>query len=380
MFEKTIAFIKKLYPYKDFIALHEPVLGEEEKKYLCECVDSGFVSSVGSFVNLFERRVAEFCGASFAVATVNGTSALHCALKLCGVGQGDEVITQALTFVATANAISYCGARPVFVDINKDNMGLSAESLEEFLSINAVKNNDGSCVNKLTGRRISACLPMHTFGLPADMEQIVNICDKYNIPVVEDSAESMGSFIGKKHTGLFGKVGILSFNGNKIITTGGGGMIITNDEKLAAEAKHITTTAKKPHKWEFFHDMTGFNYRMPNVNAALGCAQLDKLSSFLENKRETAMFYKDFFKSEGISFVSEPENCTSNYWLNAVIMSDKTERDAFLEETNSAGVMTRPLWEPMNRLPMYADCVSGNLENTEWLSDRVVNIPSGVRG
>ena len=376
--KQTISFIKELYG-KDTVMLHEPVFRGNEKKYLNECIDSTFVSSVGKFVDLFEQKMSEFTKAKRAVVTVNGTAALHIAQILCGVEQGDEVLTQPLTFIATVNAISYTGAKPVFIDVDKDTLGLSAEKLENFLRINSVIKNDGFTYNRLTDKRIKACVPMHTFGHPVRIKEIAGICAKYNIDLIEDAAESLGSYVGEKHTGLFGKVGILSFNGNKLLTTGGGGMVITDDEEIGKHAKHITTTAKVPHRWEFVHDEIGYNYRMPNINAALGCAQLELLPAFLKEKRMIAAEYERFFDSTGIDFFTERKGTVANYWLNILTMKNKEERDEFLRETNDNGVMTRPIWTLMNKLKMYQDCYAENIENAEWLEERVVNIPSSVR-
>ncbi len=381
-FEEFVDFVRRLYNVKnDFIHLHEPRFSGNEKKYVLDCIDSTFVSSVGKYVNLFEEKVAEYTGAKYAISTVNGTSALHISLLLAGVKSGDEVLTQSLTFIATANAISYIGAKPVFIDVDKETLGLSSLKLSEWLSENVImKEKDGKnvAVNVRTGNVISACVPMHTFGHPCKIDEIVNICDKYNIAVVEDAAESIGSFYKGKHTGTFGKFGTLSFNGNKIITTGGGGMILTNDERLAKLAKHITTTAKVPHRWEFVHDMTGYNYRLTNIAAALGLAQIEQLDEFVKSKRELAAKYARMFNGLGLQFIEEPKNSTSNYWLNALLMRDREERDRFLKFTNDKGVMTRPVWELMNRLNMYKDCQTGDLSNSEWLADRIVNIPSSV--
>lgn len=377
---RTISFVKELYNTNEFIPLHAPVFKGNEKKYLEECIDSTFVSSVGKFVDLFEEKIAQFTGAKRAVVTVNGTSALHIALKLASVNEGDEVITQALTFIATANAISYAGATPVFIDVDFDTMGLSPEKLNSFLKKNVELKADGFAYNNTTGNKISACVPMHTFGHPVRIEEIAQICKKYNIELIEDAAESIGSYVGNNHTGLFGKAGILSFNGNKVMTTGGGGMIITNDENFAERAKHITTTAKVPHRWAFVHDEIGYNYRMPNINAALGCAQLENLPEFLNNKRETAQKYIDFFKDyDNIEFVKEREGTRANYWLNAVLLKDKFSRDKFLETTNDSGVMTRPIWTLMNKLNMFKQCQTDELKNSLELEERIVNIPSGVR-
>lgn len=379
MYEKTISFIKDLYGNAGFVPLSVPKFIGNEKKYLDECIDTTFVSSVGKFVDRFEEDVAKYTGAKRAVVCVNGTAALHMALMLAGVGRDDEVLTQALTFIATCNAISYTGAHPVFIDVDKSTMGLSPDALKRWLEKNAEIKN-GQCYNKQSGRRVRACVPMHTFGHPVRIEDVASVCADWHIELVEDAAESVGSRYKGKHTGLFGKVGALSFNGNKTITTGGGGMILFMDEELGALAKHLTTQAKVPHRWEFRHDFIGYNYRMPNINAALGCAQLEHLDEFVADKRQTAKEYADFFKNiDDIDFFTEPENCFSNYWLNAVILKDKKAQQEFLQETNDNGVMTRPIWELMNRLPMFEKCENDGLENTVWFADRVVNIPSSVR-
>ncbi len=379
MYSDIIRFIRELYGTNGFIPLHEPRFIGNEKKYLNECIDSSYVSSVGKFVDLFEQKIAGYTGARNAVVCVNGTAALHMALMLCGVKQGDEVLTQPLTFIATANAISYTGAQLVFLDVDLDTMGLSPVSVRQFLEEYGDLRNDGFCYNKKTGRRISACIPMHTFGHPVKIEELVKVCNKYNIPVVEDAAESLGSTYKGKHTGTFGKMGILSFNGNKIITTGGGGMILTNDEELGRRAKHLTTQAKIPHPWEYAHDYIGYNYRMPNINAALGLAQLEDIEVFLNSKREVANKYRNFFNSISVEFVSEPEHAFSNYWLNCIILSDKTERDKFLELSNKNKVTTRPAWRLMNELKMFKNFQAFNLINSTALSDRLANIPSSVR-
>jgi len=381
-YKAFVKFVREIYNESEgFIPLHEPRFRGNEKKYVNDCIDSTFVSSVGKYVNMFEEKIAEYTGAKYAVAAVNGTAALHIALLLSGVKRNDEVITQSLTFVATANAISYTGASPVFVDVDKDTFGLSPQKLSEWLELNVeVKNIGGvkKAVNKDTGKVVSACVPMHTFGHPCRIDEIIEICDKYNIAVIEDAAESLGSYYKNKHTGTFGKFGTLSFNGNKTITTGGGGMILTDDIHLAKIAKHITTTAKVPHKWEFVHDMRGFNYRLTNIAAALGVAQIEQLPGFIESKRKLAEDYSLFFDNLGVNFINEPENAKSNYWLNAVMLKNRKERDSFLEFTNDNGVMTRPVWELMNRLSIYKDCQTGDLTNSKWLADRIVNIPSSV--
>lgn len=377
--EKTVRFIHELYRTEEYIPLHVPVFTGNEKKYLAECIDSTFVSSVGAFVDRFEDMIAEYTNVRQAVVAVNGTNALQVALRLVGVEGHTEVITQPLTFVATCNAIKYQNAEPVFIDVDKDTMGLSPVSLRIFLDEFGTKR-DGGTYNKQTGRKITACLPMHTFGHPVRIQEIVDICDEWEIPVIEDAAESLGSYVEGKHTGLFGKLGVISFNGNKTITTGGGGVIITDDEELGKHAKYLTTTAKKSHAWDFYHDELGYNYRMPNINAALGCAQMEQLEDILKNKRETADAYNTFFaKQKGIRFVKEREGTKANYWLNAVVFDNLESRNHFLKYTNDNGVMTRPVWTLMYRLPMYRECFRIDTPNAEWLEERVVNIPSGVR-
>lgn len=377
---KTITdFIHDLYGGGDFIPLAVPVFIGNEKKYLDECIDTTFVSSVGKFVDRFEENTARYTGCKRAVVCVSGTNALHMSLMLAGVERDDEVLTQALTFVATCNALSYIGAHPVFIDVDRDTMGLSPVAVREWLARNSEQKN-GECYNKRTGPRIKACVPMHTFGHPVHLDELVEVLKEYHIELVEDAAESIGSLYKGKHTGTFGRVGALSFNGNKTITTGGGGMMLFNDEELGAYAKHITTQAKIPHRWEFRHDHIGYNYRMPNINAALGCAQLEHIEEYVANKRETAKAYEEFFKEiPEIEFFTEPKDTRSNYWLNVVILKDKESQLNFLEYTNDNGVMTRPIWELMNRLPMFEMCENDGLENTIWFADRVVNIPSSVR-
>lgn len=378
MIQETIAFIREHYRTKDFIPLHEPCFLGNEKKYLNECIDTTFVSSVGRFVDSFEEEIAKFTGAKYAIATVNGTAALHIALLMAGVVSGDEVITQALTFVATCNAISYIGAKPVFIDVDKDTMGLSPDKLKSFLSRETQMVN-GECINKRTKKRIRAVVPMHTFGLPTKMDELSRLCEKFNIAIVEDAAESLGSLYNGKYTGTYGTLGILSFNGNKTITTGGGGMVLTNDDELAKKVKHITTTAKVPHRWDFEHDEIAYNYRLPNINAALGCAQMEKLDIILANKRALAEKYRDFFKDKEVEFVAEPKNTKANYWLNALILKDLENRNRFLQETNDNGVMTRPIWKLMSNLSIFKGAQKGDLENSIWLEQRVVNIPSSVK-
>ncbi|MEO1409522.1 MAG: LegC family aminotransferase [Bacteroidota bacterium] len=379
-FSEIAAFVRELYASPEaFIPLHAPVFLGNEKKYLAETIDSTFVSSVGAFVNRFEEMMADITGARYAVAVVNGTAALHVALKMVGVSQNDEVLSQALTFVATANAISYEKAIPHFIDVDADTLGLSPRALLHRLEAVAELRN-GACYNRETGRRIAACVPMHTFGLPARIEEIVAICERYHIPVVEDAAESLGSYVGERHTGTFGRVGTFSFNGNKTVTCGGGGALVTNDEQVAKRAKHLTTTAKQPHRWEYVHDQIGYNYRLPNLNAALACAQLEQLEHYLANKRATAQRYAEFFRDVAdIEWIGEPENTRSNYWLNAIRLADRDERDRFLTYTNDAGVMTRPIWKLLNDLPMFRDCPRGDLSVARRLEDTIVNLPSSVR-
>jgi len=361
-----------------FIPLHEPKFFGNEKKYVNEAIDSTFVSSVGKYVTKLEEMVAEFVGAEYAIATSNGTSALHVALKLLGVDENCEVITQPLTFIATANAISYCNAKPIFVDVDRDTLGLSPKKLEQFLEEFATLNENGECINKATNKTIKACVPMHTFGHPCKIDEIVEICDRYNIAVVEDAAESLGSYYKNKHTGTFGKVGVFSFNGNKIITTGGGGMIVTDDKALAKRAKHITTTAKVFHPYEYIHDEIGYNYRLTNLAAALGVAQMENLDVFVEKQRELANLYDEFFKESDIDFIKEPKDAKSNYWLNAILLKNRDQRDKFLKYTNENAIMTRPIWRLMNKLEMFKECQCGDLNNAQWLEDRVVNISSSV--
>ncbi len=377
-FRRIVAFVRETFGRPEgVIPLHAPVFSGNEKQYLQQCIDSTYVSSVGPFVDLFEAKLAEYCGAKKAVLCVNGTCALHVALLLCGVRQDDEVITQPLTFVATANAIRYCGAHPVFVDIDRDTLGLSPKALEAFLCEEAVCER-GGCRNRRTGRRIAACVPMHTFGHPCRMDEIASICERAGILLVEDAAESIGSVYRDRHTGTFGRVGVLSFNGNKTITAGGGGALLFQDEELARVAKHLTTQAKLPHAWEFAHDRVGFNYRMPNINAALGLAQLEQLDRILRAKRRLAERYADFFHGLEVEFIEEPEYARSNYWLNAILLDNAAARDDFLAFTNSEGIMTRPAWQLMPTLPAFADCQTGPLNNASGLEKRLVNIPSSV--
>jgi len=375
-YEAIIKFIQTLYKTQEFIALHEPRFLGNEKKYLHECIDSTFVSSVGKFVDRFESEFAKYVGSRYAVATVNGTSALHIALVVAGVSSSDEVITQALSFVATPNAISYTGAKPIFLDVDRETMGLSPQALQNFLQTQT-KMVDGVCYNKTTNKRIAACVPMHTFGHPCRIDEIATLCKQHNITLIEDSAESLGSFYKEQHTGTFGKLGVFSFNGNKIITSGGGGVVVTDDEVLAKRLKHLTTTAKVPHKWEYEHDEIGYNYRMPNLNAALLVAQLENLESFLADKRALAKEYREFFKSfDDVEFIEEPQNAKSNYWLNVVSVE---RRDELLKVLNENGIMSRPVWKLLSDLEIYKECQNDGLSNSRYLESRLINIPSGVR-
>lgn len=378
MFSGFVTFIRELYATNDFIPLHEPRFFGNEKKYLIDTIDSTFVSSVGKYVNDFETAVADYTGASYAIATVNGTAALHTALVLAGVQNGDEVLTQSFTFVATCNAIRYCNAEPVFIDISRETMGLSVESMSIFLEENCEMRNDGFCWNKKTNNIVRACVPMHSFGFPVDLGALSHLCRSYNIALVEDAAESLGSTYKEQHTGTIGTLSALSFNGNKIITTGGGGMLLTNDKTLADKAKHITTTAKMRHQWAFDHDKTGFNYRLPNLNAALGVAQMESLPSILEGKRVLAKQYQEWGENNGLQFFKEPAQTKANYWLNTAITEDHSQRDIMLEQTNNNNVMTRPVWTPMHQLPMNSQCQKAGLTNTEWFQQRVVNVPSSL--
>ncbi|MGJ1317214.1 LegC family aminotransferase [Sphingobacterium spiritivorum] len=376
--DNIISFIRDQYKTDKFIPLHEPRFRGNEKKYVLDTIDSTFVSSVGAYVDKFEEMMQAYTGAEKAVAVVNGTASLQVALRLAGVKAGDEVITQALTFIATANAIVYNHATPIFVDVDLDTMGLSPTALSSFLEEFGELREDG-CYNKSTGNRIAACMPMHTFGFPVHLDELLVVCDKWNIPLVEDAAESLGSYYKGKHTGTFGLVSGFSFNGNKTITCGGGGALITNDLELGKHAKYLTTTAKRPHPYEFFHDELGYNFRMPNLNAALACAQMEVLESFLADKRQIADEYAVLFSDLGIKFRKETPDTKANYWLMCVELNDKMDREYFLKHTNENGVMTRPIWNLMYRLPMYEHCQRDSQRNAEFLEERIVNIPSSVR-
>lgn len=378
-FKQITDFIKSTFPGNNHIPLHAPVFNGNEKKYVLETIDSTFVSSIGAFVNKFEEMMCEITGAKFAVAIVNGTCALHLSLILAGVEESDEVLSQSLTFIATCNAISYLKAAPVFIDIDKDTLGMSPIALADFLEQNIELRNDGFAYNKQTNKRVKACIPMHTFGFPCRVKEIAELCAAYNIVLIEDAAESIGSYYLEKHTGLFGLMGTFSFNGNKTVTCGGGGAIITNSAEIAAKAKHLSTQAKVPHPWSFIHDEVGFNYRMPNINAAMACAQLEQLHDFVDNKRKLAKLYSSFFDTIHLQHVKEISASKANYWLNTILFDTKEERDAFLEFANANGVMCRPVWQLMHTLPMFNTSFKTDLSNSIWVADRLVNIPSSVR-
>jgi perosamine synthetase len=362
------------------VGLHEPHFGGNEWTYVKECIDTGWVSSVGSYVDRFEKQLAEFTGVRHAVAVVNGTAALHLCLVLAGVRAGDEVLVPTLTFIATANAVSYCGARPHFIDSNLGNLGVDPARLGDYLREVAEMRN-GVCHNRRTGARIAAILPMHVFGLPVDMDAVAAACAPWGIMVVEDAAESLGSYYKGRHTGHSGAIAALSFNGNKVVTTGGGGAIVTNDDALAKRAKHLSTTARVAHQWSFIHDEVGYNYRMPNLNAALGCAQLEQLPGFLQRKRQLAARYQDVFAGiEGVRVLADPPWGQSNFWLNAVLLegAHASRRDELLAATNAAGLMTRPVWTLMHKLPMYAACPRMDLGVAEDIEGRLINLPSSA--
>ena len=360
------------------LALHEPRFNGNEWVYLKECLDSTFVSSVGKFVDRFEDDLAAFTGAKCAVAVVNGTAALHVSLLLSGIEAGDEVLLPSLTFIATANAVAYCNATPHFVDSEERSLGIDALALREYLSVTTEIRN-GQCVNNRTGRVIRAMVPMHTFGHPVDIESLLAVAHDFRMQLIEDAAESLGSTVGGRHTGTFGLMGTVSFNGNKTITTGGGGAILTNDLELGARAKHLTTTAKVPHRWNFEHDEVAYNYRLPNLNAALGCAQLEQLPGFLLEKRRLFNRYRSAFAGiTDVRLVAEPEGCRSNYWLQTLLLDESLsdQRDAILTATNDAGLMTRPVWTLMHRMPMYRNTPKAPLPVAEALERRLINIPS----
>jgi aminotransferase in exopolysaccharide biosynthesis len=377
-YKEIVDFVKLQYPNQDFIPLHAPVFSGNEKSYVLDTIDSTFVSSVGAYVDKFEIMMAELSKTQKAVAIVNGTSALQVALRLSGVQNGDEVLTQALTFIATINAIIYNGASPVFLDVDIDTMGLSPNAVQAFLEEYG-ELRDGVCYNKKTNKKIAACMPMHTFGFPVHLDELIIICKKWNISIVEDAAESIGSEYKGMPTGSFGKLGVFSFNGNKVVTSGGGGAIVTSDLDLGIKAKHLTTTAKVPHPYEYVHDEIGYNFRMPNLNAALACAQLEQLETFIQNKRKLALDYKVFFESKGIKFRKELPNTKANYWLMCLELENKKDRDSFLKETNENKVMTRPIWQLIFKSPIYSSFQRDLQQNAIYLEDRIVNIPSSVR-
>lgn len=377
MHDTLIPFIRQLYQTDEAIPLHAPRFSGNEHRYVADTLDSTFVSSVGRYVDQFEQQIQTFTGCTRAVATVNGTAALHSALYMAGVRQNDLVITQALTFVATCNALFHMGAAPVFVDINQQTLGLCPVALENFLQQHAVSDETG-CYLKSSKQRIRAVMPMHTFGHPAQLDELAKICQQWQLMLIEDAAESLGSFYKGKHTGTIGQFAALSFNGNKIITTGGGGMLLCADASDGERAKHLTTTAKQPHRWAFYHDEAGFNYRLPNLNAALGCAQMESLKHFLAQKRQLAEHYKSFFARSDYLFVDEPAGCRSNFWLNAILCPDQASRDKLLQYTNDAGVMTRPVWQLMHTLPAFKQAIRGPLPCSEQMAARLLNLPSSV--
>lgn len=377
MFDSLIRFIREQYATNDFIPLHAPVFRGRERELVLDTIETTFVSSVGAYVDRFELDMAAFTGSPRAVAVANGTAALHVALLLAGVERDDLVVTQPLTFVATCNAIAYCSAEPLFIDVDRETLGLSPTALDAWLQENAQIDDNGVCRTLEGRRRIRACLPMHTFGHPVDLDALIDVCDRWHLVLVEDAAESLGSYYKGRHTGTFGHTGVLSFNGNKIMTTGGGGMVLAN-EMIGKRAKHLTTTAKIPHPYAFFHDEVGYNYRLPNLNAALGCAQLEQLPAFLDSKRALATRYIEFFKDSDLQVIVEPKDCQSNYWLNGLICENAQQRDLLLKSTNDAGVMTRPIWTLMSKLPHHTNALRGPLANAEWLEARVVNLPSSV--
>jgi aminotransferase in exopolysaccharide biosynthesis len=377
MHDKVVGFIRDLYKEpNDVVPLHSPKFIGNEKEYLNACIDSTFVSSVGKFVDQFENKICDYTGSGYAIATVNGTCALQLALRIAGVEEGDLVITQPLTFIATVNAIKHAGASPVFLDIDQQTLGLSGASLEQFIVENTESGPSGKRVHKETGKIVAACLPMHSFGHPVDLNSIVEICTEYNLALIEDAAESMGSTYNGMHTGTFGKMGVISFNGNKTITCGGGGMILTDDQELFEFGKHLSTQAKVDHPWEFKHDNIGYNYRMPNINAAIGCAQLESLDILLASKREIAQAYKEFFANTDMQFVQEPKGARSNYWLNTVLMKNEKEKNEFLEYSNNHGIMARPAWNLIPEFSFYSDDIKGSLENAKDIASRLICLPS----
>ncbi len=377
---KTKAFVeftREIYKTNDFIPLHIPTFGGNEEKYLAESISERQVSTTGRFIDQFEELLAQRTNSKGSLALVNGTAALQVSLRLCGVREGDEVLTQALSFVATSNAIMYNNAKPVFLDVDKQTMSLSKKALKEFLDEHGEIRGD-YCYNKITGKRIKACIPMHTFGFVGPIDEICAICKEWKVKVVEDAAEALGSTYKGHHAGTFGDTGAYSFNGNKVITAGGGGAIVSNITDLTKHGKHLITTAKVPHAWRYFHDEVGYNYRLPNLNAALLCAQMEQLDGFLVSKRELANTYASFFDSIGWDFKKESGECKANYWLMNIELRDREERDEFLRECNAAGVMTRPIWDLLCEMPMFKSCYRDEQKNASWLADRVVSIPSSV--
>lgn len=379
MFDELIELVRDWYGGAETIPLHAPRFGSTDRQYVVDAIDSTFVSSAGAYVDRFEREIRDYTGAPAAVATVNGTAALQLALRVVGVQPGDAVITQPLTFVATANAIDHVHADPFFIDVDRDTMGMSPQALSAFLQEYG-ERREGGTWHRPSQRRIGAIVPVHVFGQPCRIRQLCEIAQAWDIPVVEDAAEALGSTTEARHCGTFGALGVYSFNGNKTITTGGGGAIV-GSEDLVDRARHLATTAKKPHRWAYDHDMVGYNFRMPNLNAALGCAQLERLEALIADKRELARAYASFFNGVGwASFVEEPPGCRSNCWLHAIVVADDGDRDALLRHTNDAGIMTRPIWRLMTELPMYRSCPHDGVANARWLEPRVVNLPSSPRG
>lgn len=375
--QKIIEIIRKVTGRPEGpVALHEPTFSGNAWNYVKDCIDTNWVSNVGKYVARFEQMLSQRTAARHVIATVNGTAALHICLLLAGVKADDEVLMPALTFVATANAAAYCNAVPHFVDVDHETMGVCPVRLSEYLDRISVCEN-GVCRNRETGRAIRALVVMHCFGHPAHLDELKKVCDDRHIALIEDAAEAMGSLYHGRHVGNHGLLSMLSFNGNKTITTGGGGMILTNEDDLGRLAKHVTTTAKVPHAWEFLHDMTGFNYRLPNVNAALGCAQMEMLPQILRRKREIAQRYHTFFaKDSEMTLISEPDHAISNYWLNAILLPNSELRDGFLEESKRSGIMSRPAWTLMNKLNMYSSCLAGELPSAMDIASRLVNLPS----
>jgi perosamine synthetase len=375
---EVVAAVRRAAGREGSVPLHEPELSGNEKAYVADCIDSTYVSSVGAYVGKFESMLCQATGSKHAIACVNGTAALQVALQIAGVGRGDEVIMPALTFVATANSASFIGAVPHFIDCERKTLGIGAKALAKRLAAIA-ERTDGVVRNRETGARIAAIVPMHTFGHPVDLQAVGEIAGQWGIPLVEDATEALGSLYQNRHLGTFGRLAALSFNGNKIITTGGGGAILTDDGELAARTKHLTTTAKQPHRWAFNHDEVGYNFRLPNINAALGCAQLEQLGRFVDSKRRLAERYRRAFAGvAGIEVFVEPEGARSNYWLNTLLVDEAGRRDELLGALNEAGLMARPVWTLMHRLAMYSDCPRGSLGVAEDLEQRIINVPSSA--